>query len=210
MEEKSNQKSRHLKFIILLVSLLVIGVSTSYAFFRTTITGDTDTNKVQAANLKIDTDLDAKEVINNNNLDLIDESQIDSKADSLNFSLTNNSESNISGSYNVYLREVKLSKNLYSNYFKWELLKSDVKIASGDFSSASRSDNAVEGEDSRVETSANDIKLLENPIDIAPGETHNLTFRIYLLNDNVNQIDLTEGTFSGKLNIQATPKSQNS
>ncbi len=208
--EQKQKKSNYAKVIVLVISLVVLGVSASYAFFYTTIKGDTSTTTIQAGKLTIETNLDSKNAISNEHLNFIKETEKESKADKISFTVSNKSDSNVSGKYNVFLKEINLTKNLYSSYFKWELLRGRTVIGSGNFSDATRSDAEISGEDERVSTTANDIKLTTDEIILNPNMTDTLTFRMYLVNDDaVNQISLTEGSFTGKLFIQAVPISNN-
>ena len=91
--------------------------------------------------------------------------------------------------YNLYLTELTISDNFKSKYFKWELLKNGTTLYSGNFT------NAITGED---------YLLTSSPQTLEVSKTDNYILRIWLENDlQVNQIDLTNGTFSGKVKLIA-------
>ena len=211
MDEKKNKRNIT-KLIILIVSLMVLGFSGAYAYFTTAITGEPSLTKAKSGIFEIKSSLEKTSAINNKRMVLINEDQIKEKADSLTFTVTNTEKSMLDGEFSIYLKDIKLSKNLYSGYLKWELLDEDGKILySGDFSSVERKDDEEEGEASNYITDVEDIEL--NKVEdetisfkIAKNTTQTFTFRMYLLNDlSKNQIELTEGSFKGRLYIEAVP-----
>lgn len=208
MGEKN--KSGIAKVILLVVALIVLGVSSSYAYYSIVITGTPNTTTLKSGKLDISTNLTSVSAINNAKLFLINAADKASKAESVSFYVQNTSSSTVSAQYYIYLRNINISKNLYSKYFKWELLRNGTVVASGNFASATRTSSSSSTEASNVSTTASDITLTTSALSIAKNTKDTLIFRLWLENDStVNQISLTEGSFSGKLYLEAVPVSSN-
>jgi hypothetical protein len=227
----NKEKSGILRIFILVISLIVIAFSSTYAYYTAVITGEDTVQKtsLSAANLDLTSDLDTVSSISNSNIRLINASDIETQAEKVTFTVTNSSNSTVSAKYNIYLTNITLSKNLYSEYFKWELLKmngdEEVSIAKGDFSSATEKTEETTTETTDTDDTANttdttettevaynaktkveDIKLTTTELEIEPDTTDTLIFRIWLENDpDVNQINLSEGSFAGRLSLEAVP-----
>lgn len=209
MKEKSNRNNL-VKVIVLVVALIVLGISTTYAYFTSTITGGANTTTLKAGKFTIDTDLETVSAINNTKLNLVNAEDKATKAESVSFYVKSTSDSTIDAKYYIYLKEITLSKNLYSNYFKWELLQNNVVVGSGTFGDAVRTDAATTGEADNVATTAADLSLNTEALTLAKNTSDTIIFRIWLENDEtVNQIDLTNGSFAGKLYLEAVPASNN-
>jgi hypothetical protein len=205
-EQVVTKKNNTLKIVVLILALLVIVISVSFSYYTARISGEASKTAVTAATLDLTTDLETVNVINNTNIRLIEASDKEKKAETVTFNVTNPSTSTVSAKYFIYLKEINLSKNLYSSYFKWELLKNGSVIASGTFANANRTSTASDGEANNVLTTADDIELNTDAITIDPDNKDEIVFRIWLENDTtVNQINLTEGSFSGKLYLEAVP-----
>lgn len=216
MDEKRSNRRNISKILVLVVALIVLGVSGSYAFYTTTIKGTAKTTKATSGVFRVTSNLDSTKAIKNSKINLTNAEDVATKAEKVTFTVTNASDSNIEGNYFITLKEITISKNLFSNYFKWELLNGETSVASGNFGFDSntintiRTDTPTEGEADNVTTTIKDIKLNTEAILLPVNTTHNLTFRIWLENDkNQNQIELTNGTFSGRLYLEAIPISQN-
>ena len=216
---KTNNKSYVVRTLVLVFSLIILGISLTYAYFTLQIEGDPTDSNIATAKLIIDSNLKEAAAINNLNLSLISKTEKSEKADKVEFYIQNNSTGGISAKYFVYLTDISITKNLYSEYFKWELVKEGTEgetiINQGTFDvkNITRTDEAGEDEDPRIETTIMDIPLNTVGDD---GEVvgivlnnkakDNLIFRIWLENDEVNnQLSLTSGSFSGKLYFEAIP-----
>lgn len=209
-ENKINSKKNLGRIFVLVVSLIVLGISGSYAYFVSTIEGTPTKTTISSGKFEVTSSLESANAIKDLNLRLIDASEIETKAKTISFDVVSTEISTINAKYDVYLREISLSKNLYSADFKWELVKdnceSDCSLASGDFSTAVRKGTEASGEAANVVTNAQDMKLTTDSILLPKNTTQNLIFRIWLQNDpNRNQIELTSGSFQGKLSISAVP-----
>lgn len=205
-----NKKSNYTKIIVLVLALIVLGVAATYAYYTSSISGTPSQTSLESGKLYFNTNLESVSAINNTKLHLINAVDKNTQAEKVTFTAENTSNSTVSAKYYVYLKNVKLSKNLYSEYFKWELVQNGTVRSSGSFATASRSDAATTGEAENVITSANDIQLNTDALVIAPNTKDTVIFRMWLENSETeNQIELTNGSFSGKLYLEAVPVSQN-
>lgn len=197
------------KVFIFVISLVVLAFSGTYAYFTIEFQGSPNTTTVKSGVFKVESSLEKASAIRNKRIVLIDEEQKEEKAEKLSFTITSTEESTVNGEFDIFLKDITLSKNLYSNYLKWELLKNNEILSKGDFSNAIRKDESIEGEEDNVVTTVEDMKLNKESLPLVKNTTTTYTFIMYLLNDkNKNQIALTEGSFSGRLYIEAVPVSE--
>ena len=195
---------------IFVIGIIVIGISISYAFYSINMTGNSDMSQSTAAQLDFTTNLTSVSEINTTRLQLLDVTNsnfTELVTDKVTFTVTNQNTSNINGKYTLNLKEMSISKNLSSQYFKWAVVVSgtNTKTITGNFLDASGI--APEGTTDKTEIS-NLSKVLiddENALTLEPGQTDTITFYIWLENAAVDQIYLTSGSFSGKLSLDAVP-----
>ena len=210
MEEKKvkliSNKKLLLSALILVSSIVIIGLSLTYAYFETTYTGSENVTGNKAAVLNVTTTLDSNTAINAQELSLINSGEVESKAKKFTFSVTNNSTSTVKAKYTVNLSNYSITKNLQSKYFKWKLVVNNggtSKTFQGTFENGTEPN----GNDKTVQNNLSKelIKDAEG-VELAVGATNNLTFYVWLENDaGVNQLYLTNGSFSGKLSVEAIP-----
>lgn len=209
MKKEHSLKIYTLIVIIFVISIVVLGVSLSYSYFNVNVEGSKNIPANQTPQFNVTTTLDSVNTINAAQLALINSENYENEAEKVSFAVTNSSTSEVKAKYTINLEEMTISKNLASKYFKWALVingESDSKqIFSGDFADANI---AVEG-NSDTTTVGNLSKVLindENAIVLDIGKTDSLVFYIWLENDDtVDQLYLTNGTFSGKLSMSAVP-----
>ena len=131
-------------------------------------------------------------VINAISAGLVSDADILTEADYTQFSVTLPSTAKVdSATYTLYLTELTITDNLKSNYVKWALYDGNgtSEITNGTFL------NATTGTDLTIDTG----------ISISKGETDSYRLYIWLSNDeNVNQIDLLNGSLSAKVGFRAT------
>lgn len=215
-ENAINSKKNFARVMILVMALIVLGISGTYAYYTSTITGNAVKTTASSGKIEITSSLETANAIQNTKIALINEDEISTKAEKLNFDINNTSNSTLDGKYFVYLKNSKLSKNLYSEYFKWSLINKDCDettnnctLASGSFANARRTDTPLADEAENVVTTIDNIQLNSTAIEIDKNSTQNLEFRLWIQNDpDNNQIALTEGYFEGKLYIEAFPVSE--
>lgn len=213
MNEKNYNKRQVTKVFILVIALMVIAFSGTYAYFTNNFIGKPSTTTVTSGVFKVTSSLENASAIRNRRMVLIHvndtQDQREELADRLTFTVTSTEESTVDGEFNLYLKDIKLTKNLYTKYLKWELLSDGTIIDSGSFENVERTDTAVEGEEEKAITDVKEFQLNTNALSLPKNTTQTYTFRMYLLDDpNVNQIELTEGSFNGRLYLEAVPVSE--
>lgn len=209
MNAKKEMRNHVIKIGILIVAIITIGISVSYAYYTAVANEEVKVDKVQAGRLDITSTLETSGAINNAKMSLINASDVKNDADKVEFTVTNANTSTVSGRYFIYLTNIEITKNLYNEDFKWELVRvtssGESTIANGSFATAVRSSKPDAGESDKVLTTAENISLNKVALEIPKATTDNLIFRLWLENDPVNnQLNLTEGSFKGRLRIEAT------
>ncbi len=203
-QAKANKKL-FISIIVLVSSLVIITMSLSYAYFSINFKGTAEVTNDAAAKFSVTSTLTSANVISADKMNLIEAKDVDTAAKKITFDVQNQSTSTVSAKYTLKIVEGSITKNLCSQYFKWKLVKGTEQIASGDFSKAVP--NVTEG------TTATDVASFTMEIisdaaarTLAKGVKEDLTFYVWLENNaNVNQAYLTNGSFSGKLSLEAYP-----
>lgn len=207
MNKKKNSLA---KVMLLVVSLIVIGVSGTYAYFTLTMSEPAVTS-AKSGVFKVESSLDTTNAINNTKIRLIDNAEKETKSEKVTFTVTSLDESTVDGEYYIYLKDILLSKNLYTSYLHWELLQNGEVKAQGNFGdvASKRTDTPIADEADNVVTSLSEIKLNETGLRLIKKAKDTLIFRMWLENDpDVNQIAITNGSFSGRLYLEAYPVSE--
>ena len=203
---KDNTKKRIiLGSLIIVMSIVIIGLSISYAYYLNTIEevnpGNQGTNITSG---KLSMNFTTSQYINATAAGLInDEDVLDpSNSNYTKFSVSFADDNSVSSAtYNLYLTEISMTKNFKNEDVKWALYNSsNSQIASGDFSAANLSSTA-NGDGTY---NADDITLASS-VTITPGTTNSYKLYICLSNDSqTNQIDLLNGSLSAKVGFRAT------
>ena len=126
--------------------------------------------------------------------------------------MTNQNTSTIPAKYTINITDMSLSKNLFSQYFKWAIKVNDTLVANGNFADASKVSEGY-----TLQTGDTPLTGLTKPLltsnqarSLAIGATDTIILYVWLENDsNVDQLYLTNGTFSGKLSVDAVPNKTN-
>lgn len=213
MDEKKSNKRQVTKVLILVVALMVIAFSGTYAYFTNNFIGKPSKTNVTSGVFDVESSLENASAIRNRRMVLIHvtdtQDQREELADKLTFTVTSTENSTVDGEFNLFLKDIKLTKNLYTKYLKWELLKGTEIINSGDFANVERVDTASEGEEEKAITDVKEFQLNTEAISLPKNTTQTYTFRMYLLDDPTrNQIELTDGSFNGRLYLEAVPVSE--
>ena len=194
IENQDNTKKRMiLTSLIIVVSIVIIGISLSYAYFTNSVqelnSGNQGTNITSG---ELTMSLATTQYINANSASLINDSDVVSEADYTAFSVTLPSSADAaSATYSLYLTELTITDNLKDSDVKWALYdgSGSNQIASGNFANA---------------TTGTDLPLQSN-IPISRGTTTSYRLYIWLSNDPANQqIDLLNGSLSAKVGFRAT------
>lgn len=178
--------------LIIVVSIVIIGLSLSYAYYLNTVQEvNPDNQGTNITSGELTMNFTTTQYINANSAGLINDTDVVTEGDYTSFSVTLPSNADAaSATYNLYLTELTITDNLKSKYVKWALYNADgtSMITSGDFSGA---------------TSGTNLTLQSN-ITINKGETNSYRLYIWLSNDpDVNQTSLLNGSLSAKVGFRA-------
>ncbi len=190
---KDNAKKRILlSSLIIVISVVIIGISLSYAYYLNTvevIRPENQGTSITSGDLTMNFTTDR--LINATSAGLINDSDVITEGDYTQFSVSlPSSADTASATYSLYLTELTITDNLKSTYVKWALYNGDASmmINSGNFS------NATTGT----------VLSIQNAITINKGETDSYRLYIWLSNDpNNEQNDLLEGSLSAKVGFRA-------
>jgi len=188
MEEKNNSKPKYFLYILLITVMVVSVVGLTFAFFAPGVTrpnGDKNANVVTG---KLNIEFSTSEYISNSKMMLVKDSESASKSEKTVFSVKHATGSNVKAKYDLYISSIAITNNFKSADFKWELIKDNTTIASGNFASIG---------------SATEIKLTSTAVDLNLADTHNYELRMWLSETDVDQSSLYSGSFNGKVKIEA-------
>lgn len=203
---KDNTKKRIiLGSLIIVMSIIIIGLSISYAYYLNTIEEVNPEN--QGTNItsgKLSMNFATSQYINATSAGLMDDENVldSSNNNYTEFSISFADDNSVSSAmYNLYLTEIKMTQNFKNEDVKWALYNSsNSQVASGNFSTVTLSSSANEDDTYNAE----DITLASS-VTITPGTTNSYKLYIWLSNnDQENQIDLLNGTLSAKVSFRAT------
>lgn len=203
---KSN-KNLIIGALVITLSVIIVGISGSYAYFVNSIQEKNSDNKgVTFSSGDLNMNFATSAYINTSAASLIDDSEVTSKADSTAFSVSLPSNAKASSAlYEISLTDITMTNNFKSTDVKWALYKGNTNVATGDFSGVTltNSDNTACATytSGSTPTTCNGAKMiLKQSISINKGSTDNYNLYIWLSNDNDrNQIDLLEGSLSAKV-----------
>lgn len=180
--------------LIITVSLVIIGVSLSYAYFINKVeeVGNADNKNVNIRSGELVMNFDKGQSFTAAGVGLVNDADITTKAEHTDFSVTLPSDSKVaSARYSIFLTELQISDNLKSEYLKWSLYKGGSEVANGTFENI--------GTDTTL--------YLSEDISIDKGNTDGYVLYVWLSNDpDNNQIELLNGTFSGKVGFRGVTK----
>lgn len=194
IDSQNNTKKRILlSSLIIVMSIVIIGISLSYAYYLNTIQEINPSNQgTSVTSGELTMNFTTTQYINANSAGLINDADVTSDADYTSFSVTLPSNSDAaSATYSLYLTELTITDNLKSEYVKWALYNASgtSRIATGTFENATTGTNLT----------------LQEGISISRGETDSYRLYIWLSNDeDVNQISLLNGSLSAKVGFRAT------
>lgn len=181
--------------VALVVLLIIIAISFTYAYFsrNVTQTGDDSSTNMQTGVLAVD--FVTGEYIANTNAMLIYDDEAYQKADKSIFSVERSELNTVERVYyTLDLVDISITDNLKSKYLKWrlyetqEITETTEALSEGDF----------------LDIVDNKIALYSTKIPLAKNAKHNFTLLIWLSNDDeTNQNDLLQGTISAKIQVTA-------
>ena len=218
MKEKNSTKNTFLNFamriIIFVLAIVIFGVSTSYAYYVANIKGQASVDESKTAVLNVTTTLENAPAISASKMTIINAADYLTKAQKVDFSITNQSTSNVKAKYTLKLVEMNITKNLSSKYFKYAVVvnagKSTAKTYTGNFldekNIAPEKTSVTKDNPETVTGLTKNLIDEDNALILNIGSTDTLSFYIWVENDDaVDQLYLTNGNFSAKLSVDAYP-----
>ncbi len=183
-ENKINTK---MIIMVALVTVVVLAIGTTYAYFTANVQGNDDANPVKVTTGKLIIDFTSSAYISNTNGQLLTSENYKNNADKNTFTVKHNSNSTAAATYSLQLSDISITDNFKTKDFKWELEKDGSQVSSGDFSTLSGTTMALTSEQSL-------------PLE----QEDNYTLRVWLQENGSNQAELSEGSFSAKIELNAT------
>ena len=189
--------------LIIVVSIVIIGLSLSYAYYINTIretNADNQGASLTSGNLSMDfttsQNIKATSASLINDADILSEENNNYTAFSISFAEDNTVSE---ATYNIYLTDISMTENFKSSYVKWALYRADnTLVTQGDFSNVT-----LNGTGSGTHN-ASDITLASESITSVEG-TKSYKLYIWVSNDpDNNQISLLNGSLSAKVGFRAT------
>lgn len=182
--------------IILTLSLVIIGVSTSYAYFTNGVEELRPENQgVSVSSGGLEMTFSTSQYIKASAATLTTESAVVAGSNFTGFTIELPTSGIVdNGSYTVFLTDINMTDNFKSPYLKWALYTGSTKVTNGDFSGVTITNGK-----------ANDILLASGNISKGAPVTYKLF--IWLENDpNENQISLLDGSISARVGFTGTSK----
>ena len=141
MKEKNSTKNvmfnSAIRIIVFVLAIVIFGVSTSYAYYVANIKGQANVDESKTATLNVITTLENAPAISASKMSIINASDYLTKAQKVDFSITNETTSNVKAKYTLKLVEMSITKNLSSKYFKYAVIvnagKNNEKTFTGNF-----------------------------------------------------------------------------
>ncbi len=176
MEKENNKKKISILIgAIMVVVLLLIGFTYTYLSSNTR-----EENSVKAGTLLISYEDDNLESINMSNIQPIYDKDIKEKASKINFQVNNTGTAKAYVDINI--TDISLPSELEDLEFKWALYSGEEKISNGNFRNVL--DNKL---------------LLTNNQEITSSKNYELY--IWISENELDQSDMMEKTFSGKITV---------
>ena len=192
------RKKKLLILSITAIALLTLTIGVSYAYFTATVTGNDSAVVTKIVAGILDVDFTITDRISNDNILLIKDEKREEKAETLDFTVSNNGRGTLDAVYYVYLTDVNITNNLKSPDFKWELIKNDDTVFTGNFSSAETNT------DFTITSETNNGIVIPVKQELSVGQVDRYKLRIWLSETEGDQNSLLNGSFSGKVRVTST------
>ena len=211
-----SMKSYVIGALVITISVIVMGLSASYAWYINTVqeVSEHSANKglnVTSGSLVMQLATTNDKYINATAAGLVTESDALAGNDYTSFSISLPSTSSVNlSTYKIYLDEIKMTENFVSPYLKWKLLKYNTStstwnaIANGDFSTATKTSETQNADGTY---NYNIINLLTNQTISKTTSTVTDSYKLYVWLDyssTVQQNSLLNGKMSMKVGFKAT------
>lgn len=198
--------------LIIVMSIVIIGLSVSYAYYINTIEEINPGNQgVSVTSGELTMNFATSQSINALSAGLIRDEDITKTtggADYTAFSITFPNDSKVdNAAYSLFLTDTTMTSNFKSSYVKWALYSADTEVAAGDFSGVTLTSSTGEDCSTKgVVCDASNISLRDN-VAITKGTTTSYKLYIWLSYDETElQNSLLEGTLSTKVGFRAVSK----
>ena len=199
MEENKKLPKRNL---VLYISVVVIIISltfkASYAYYQSTVINTTTPTAIEVQTGQLDIKFANAQYLNAQNLTLMTAEAAASANDNYSTFTVSNS-GNAAGKYKLYLSDYSITSNLVNQDFKWKLTINGT-VYTGTFYDLFNGKTATNGV---IASNSDDIELVATKTSIAANTNQNCEFRVWLQEEDRNQISLTEGTFSTTIKLIA-------
>ena len=207
MEKKFNNSTNRIIIgaVIIVMSLIIIGISGSYAYFVSgveKVAGTDESFTLTSGDLIMN--FATTNYFEGSNLSLISNSNYVTEGVHTDFSISLLNEANNTplASYEIYLTDIVVSKNLDSKYLHWALHDSTKSIASGTFAGITTGITASSDTYYHIAKKS----LLTN-ININKGDTKQYKLYVWLENDPNNiQNSLLDGKLEFRVGFRAIQK----
>lgn len=207
IKNEVSQKRHYLVALIVTLSLVIIAVSGSYAYYVNAVKNVNEDNQgVNITSNGLTINFNSTNTLTADSMDLIKDEEVKASDYHTDFNITFPSDSKVnSAAYNLYLTDIKMTNNYKSADLKWALYDSSsdtTPVATGDFSGASLSETA--NEDGTYD--ALDLSLVTNK-NINKGDTVSYKLYVWLsYKSDVQQSNLLNGSMSMKVGFNAVSK----
>lgn len=194
MEEFNKKLPKRNLVLYISIAVLIISITfkTSYAYFYGSVINTTTPSEtvVTTADLSLKFG-NNPHYLNAQNLTLMTAAEAATASNNY-ASFTVENTGGTTGRYKLYLSNYSITSNLVDADFKWKLTIGDATYT-GTFYDLFNGKTATNGV---IASNTDDIAIISNSITLAPNASNNCEFRIWLQDEDHNQISLTEGTFS--------------
>ena len=200
VENKKVLKRNIVLYISIALIIVSIAFRASYAFFSATVTNTNTPSSTTVTSGELNLEFDNNvNILNVQNLGLMTAEAAASATNNYStFTITNTGS--VAGKYKLYLTNYSITENLVNADFKYKLTI-DGNTYSGTFYDLFNGKTATNG---IIASGTDNISLLSSDITIASGASHNCELRVWIQEENHNQIGLTEGTLRTSIRLIAT------
>ena len=203
MDENKLPKRNMVLYVSIVVILICLTYRASYAYFTAKVINDGEPTQtvLNTGDLKLQFNNGVK-YINATDMIITTAAEAETKDDNYSsFSVTNTGRSN--ATYKLYLTDYSITDNLVNEDFKYKL-KIGSNTYTGNFYDLFK--DQVPNESHIITSNSVDIPLNNVSSDIESGVTDNCELRVWLQEEDHNQISLTEGAFRGTVKLIAISK----
>lgn len=177
-------KNNKIKTVIICITILLIIIGVSYAFFYVSTSGNTKNVTFGYVSINY---VDGNKINMNNNLPMT-ENEVDRYAPKKSFSITN--KGNIAAYLEISLTSITLPDALNDENFRWSLYEDNTRIADGNFLNASSKLTLIEG------------------ISVASNKTKNYSIAFWIYDNQGNQNAMLNQTLQAQITVTLMDKSQ--